>query len=230
MAPVVRRLLGGGRPTAASSPSAGPRFYGSMGGSRLNQPIVGMAATPDGGGYWEVASDGGIFAFGDARFYGSMGGSHLNQPDRGDGGHHRRRRLLAGGVRRRHLRLRRRPFCRVDGRRAPQPTDRRDRQRPQHRRLLGGGLRRRGLLLRRRPVLRLDRRPSALNAPIVGMAETSNGAATGSRPPTAGCSASPRPFLGSMGAAPARPARSWAWPDSEPRRAGRRPGRRRLRW
>ena len=28
----------------------------------LNQPVVGMAATPDGGGYWEVASDGGIFS------------------------------------------------------------------------------------------------------------------------------------------------------------------------
>ena len=37
----------------------------------VNHPIVGMAATPDGGGYWEVASDGGIFAFGDAGFYGS---------------------------------------------------------------------------------------------------------------------------------------------------------------
>ncbi len=29
-----------------------------------------MAATPDGLGYWLVASDGGVFAFGDARFYG----------------------------------------------------------------------------------------------------------------------------------------------------------------
>ena len=43
-------------------------------------PIVGMASTPDGGGYWEVASDGGIFAFGDAGFYGSEGGQHLNDP------------------------------------------------------------------------------------------------------------------------------------------------------
>ena len=33
---------------------------------RLNQPIVGMAATPDGKGYWLVASDGGIFNYGDA--------------------------------------------------------------------------------------------------------------------------------------------------------------------
>ena len=38
-----------------------------------------MAATPDGGGYWEVASDGGIFAFGDAQYYGSMGGKPLDQ-------------------------------------------------------------------------------------------------------------------------------------------------------
>jgi len=46
----------------------------------LNQPVVGIADTPDGKGYWEVASDGGIFAFGDAAFYGSMGGSHINRP------------------------------------------------------------------------------------------------------------------------------------------------------
>ncbi len=35
---------------------------------------------PDGTGYWEVASDGGIFSYGDATFYGSMGGKHLNKP------------------------------------------------------------------------------------------------------------------------------------------------------
>ena len=46
----------------------------------LNKPIVGMAATPDGGGYWLVASDGGIFAFGDAQFFGSTGSIHLAQP------------------------------------------------------------------------------------------------------------------------------------------------------
>ncbi len=56
------------------------RFGGSMGGTPLNAPIVGMAATPSGNGYWEVASDGGIFSFGDARFGGSMGGTPLNAP------------------------------------------------------------------------------------------------------------------------------------------------------
>ena len=55
-------------------------FDGSTGNLHLNQPIVGMAATPDGGGYWLVASDGGIFAFGDAIFHGSTGNLHLNRP------------------------------------------------------------------------------------------------------------------------------------------------------
>ena len=39
-----------------------------------------MAATPDGKGYWLVASDGGIFTFGDAAFYGSEGGTQLLAP------------------------------------------------------------------------------------------------------------------------------------------------------
>ena len=54
--------------------------YGSLGGRRLNKPIVGMAATPSGRGYWLVASDGGIFTFGDALFFGSTGAMRLNQP------------------------------------------------------------------------------------------------------------------------------------------------------
>jgi hypothetical protein len=33
-----------------------------------------MAATPSGEGYWLVASDGGIFSFGDAPFLGSPAG------------------------------------------------------------------------------------------------------------------------------------------------------------
>ncbi len=46
----------------------------------LNAPIVGIAATPDGGGYWLVASDGGVFSYGDAQFHGSLGGMDLNAP------------------------------------------------------------------------------------------------------------------------------------------------------
>ena len=55
-------------------------FYGSTGGVPLVRPIVGMAATPDGTGYWTVASDGGVFSFGGARFWGSTGHIRLNQP------------------------------------------------------------------------------------------------------------------------------------------------------
>ena len=58
----------------------GAAFHGSTGAVRLNQPIVGMAATPTGGGYWLVARDGGIFAFGDAAFFGSTGAIRLNRP------------------------------------------------------------------------------------------------------------------------------------------------------
>jgi hypothetical protein len=41
---------------------------------------VGMAATPNGNGYWEVHSDGGVFGFGNAKFFGSKGGAPLAHP------------------------------------------------------------------------------------------------------------------------------------------------------
>ena len=46
----------------------------------LATPVVGAAATSDGQGYWVVAADGGIFAYGSAAFEGSTGGIHLNAP------------------------------------------------------------------------------------------------------------------------------------------------------
>jgi hypothetical protein len=55
------------------------RFYGSMGGRKLNAPVQSLVPDGDGAGYWLVASDGGIFAF-DAPFLGSMGGQRLNKP------------------------------------------------------------------------------------------------------------------------------------------------------
>jgi 3D (Asp-Asp-Asp) domain-containing protein len=39
-----------------------------------------MAPTPSGHGYWLVASDGGIFAYGDAAYLGSTGDQKLNKP------------------------------------------------------------------------------------------------------------------------------------------------------
>ena len=47
---------------------------------RLNKPVNSMASTPDSKGYWFVASDGGIFAFGDAAFHGSTGSLPLDAP------------------------------------------------------------------------------------------------------------------------------------------------------
>ncbi|MGH9008508.1 MAG: hypothetical protein ACRDYF_01525, partial [Acidimicrobiia bacterium] len=55
-------------------------FAGSAGGLRLAGPVVSVAATPRGLGYWLVGSDGGIFSFGDAGFGGSLGGLRLVAP------------------------------------------------------------------------------------------------------------------------------------------------------
>ena len=60
-------------------------FYGSIPGlglnpagsglpHSLNAPVVGMVPSSDDGGYFMVASDGGVFAFGDTRFSGSCPG------------------------------------------------------------------------------------------------------------------------------------------------------------
>jgi peptidoglycan hydrolase-like protein with peptidoglycan-binding domain/ribosomal protein L24E len=55
-------------------------FYGSTSGRALNSPVVGIANTPDGNGYWLVAADGGVFSYGSARFHGSTGNLRLAQP------------------------------------------------------------------------------------------------------------------------------------------------------
>jgi hypothetical protein len=91
--PAAASVPGGTRgpsfgPAAAAGPGAywlaaadggiftfgGVPFAGSAGAVHLNQPIIGMASTPDGLGYWLVAREGGIFAFGDAAFHGSLAG------------------------------------------------------------------------------------------------------------------------------------------------------------
>jgi len=69
--PVVTALLGG---LCALAPT------GVAAARTLDRPAIAIAATPDGHGYWEVASDGGIFGFGNASFFGSMGGKALHAP------------------------------------------------------------------------------------------------------------------------------------------------------
>ena len=79
-------LAGPGSSGAATAPPLnsvvpfGTTTVGANAVSNPNAPIVGMAATPDGGGYWLVGSDGGIYAYGDAAFYGSAGALTLNAP------------------------------------------------------------------------------------------------------------------------------------------------------
>ena len=57
-----------------SIPGLGLHPAGSGLPKSLNAPIVGMVRSPSGQGYFLVASDGGVFAFGDASFAGSCPG------------------------------------------------------------------------------------------------------------------------------------------------------------
>jgi hypothetical protein len=57
-----------------SIPGLGLHPAGSGSPNSLAAPIVGMVPSADGRGYFMVASDGGVFAFGDARFAGSCPG------------------------------------------------------------------------------------------------------------------------------------------------------------
>jgi Cysteine-rich secretory protein family len=63
---------------AFNASGASNRYLGSMTNAALNRPIVGIASTPTGNGYWLAAADGGVFTFGDAKYYGSMGMHRLS--------------------------------------------------------------------------------------------------------------------------------------------------------
>jgi trimeric autotransporter adhesin len=47
-------------------------FFGSMGSTPLQRPVVGITPSASRTGYWLVASDGGIFSFGSSSYYGSI--------------------------------------------------------------------------------------------------------------------------------------------------------------
>jgi hypothetical protein len=49
-------------------------YHGSTGALHLNAPVVGMAVSPTGYGYWLGAADGGVFTFGRATYNGSAAG------------------------------------------------------------------------------------------------------------------------------------------------------------
>ena len=92
---------------------SGRRAVGANAVTNPNAPVVGMAATPDGGG---------LLAGGPRRRHLRLRRRAVLRLDRRagaqragrrHGGHARRRRLLAGGPRRRHLQLRRRRLLRL---------------------------------------------------------------------------------------------------------------------
>ena len=61
----------------------------AVGGTTLDNltaPVVGAAATPNGLGYWVVAADGGVFAYGDAALRGVR---RRDSPERTGGGNGR---------------------------------------------------------------------------------------------------------------------------------------------
>jgi hypothetical protein len=81
-------ILSGALSAPASAASAdGPNSVAALGSassvvpnqSGLGGPVTGIAATPDGGGYWVTTATGGVEAKGDAQYYGGMNGS-LNAP------------------------------------------------------------------------------------------------------------------------------------------------------
>ena len=179
------------------------QFYGSIPGlglhpagsglpNSLNAPIVGMVPSIDDGGYFMVASDGGVFAFGDAHFAGSCpgiggcsGAAVAVMPDASGNGYWL---VTATGQR---LHVRRRPLLRRPG--------------PRHRDLGRGHPRWEGVLgpPQQRPGLRTTatpptsaRRPRATSTPSTLQPPSSlrpTARATGSRRPSARSSTSGTP-------------------------------------
>lgn len=67
-------------PPACSGPPGVTTVPFEVTGTFAAQPpsrFVGMAATPDGGGYWLAQAGGGVFSYGDATFHGSLPGAQV---------------------------------------------------------------------------------------------------------------------------------------------------------
>ncbi|MGH9127659.1 MAG: serine hydrolase [Acidimicrobiales bacterium] len=85
--PALAKSAPEARPAAPAPPTAGSvRAFGSAidhgspTAAQIDTPIVGIAATPDGGGYWLAAAAGGVFSFGDARPHGTPRAGLLGTP------------------------------------------------------------------------------------------------------------------------------------------------------
>ena len=74
------RATGWPRLTAGSSPTGTPPTSAPRIGAATHSPIVGIARTTSGRGYWLASADGGVFAFGDAPFFGGAGSVRLPFP------------------------------------------------------------------------------------------------------------------------------------------------------
>ena len=126
----------------------GVESYGDPGGAPLNRPIVTMVPTKDRHGYWLVASDGGVFSYGDAAVLRVQRRHRPQPPHRGHEADQRRERLLAGGLRRRDLLVRGRHLLRLHRRHRLEPAHRGHGRDARRQGVLAGGVRRRGVLLR----------------------------------------------------------------------------------
>ena len=68
------------RTTSATTGAAPPSPAPSTAPVPLTAPVVGMAATPSGDGYWLADASGAVSAHGGAKYDGSMAGVRLNSP------------------------------------------------------------------------------------------------------------------------------------------------------
>ena len=78
--PPTAGATGWSPPTVASSPSATRPSTARPDRSPSTGRSPAWQSTPDGNGYWLVATDGGVFSFGDARYYGSASDDGLADP------------------------------------------------------------------------------------------------------------------------------------------------------
>jgi protocatechuate 3,4-dioxygenase beta subunit len=54
----------------------GASFHGSLAGQAMTSPVVSIARTPTGKGYWILTREGQVYTFGDARFHGTTRASY----------------------------------------------------------------------------------------------------------------------------------------------------------